>query len=160
MAPPKVMTGARAQVSLINPSTNVSEIVGTFMNFAYGVVYDVQAAFILGRYGAAALEYTAMEPVNITAGAWRVYKAGPYAKHGIPKLQDLINFNDLTIMITDRENPTGDPIAVIRNIKPTGFTTNLTNRQMEEMTCAYMGLLVDEEGQDASDEGGGASSLP
>lgn len=143
MSSPKIMHGARALVQILDPNTNQPVTVGIFNNFSYGVNYDVQPAFILGRFSAAELAYTAMEPCQISAGAWRVIGHGAHVTAKLPKLADLLRHEYLEIQVVDRQ--TGRPIAKIHSVRPSGMSTNLTARQLEEMTCTYVGLLVDDE---------------
>lgn len=140
---PKVMTGARAKVSVIDPKTGQSRVVGIYSDVSYGVALDVQPAFILGRFSAAALEYTAAEPVNISATGYRVVHHGPHVDGFIPNLKDLLDHEYLTFTIQDRA--TGEYVGTIKMIRPAGYNTALNARQLSQMSLNYVGLLVDDE---------------
>lgn len=146
---PRVMSGARARVSIFDPNTGFNKIVGIFNSISYGVTYDVLPAFILGRYSAAELDYTGAEPVNVTAGGWRAFGLGPHQSTALPKLSDLLNHQYITLTIYDRQNngagANNKPLATIKNCRPTGFATAITARQLEELTVTFLGLLVDDE---------------
>ncbi len=145
---PKVMSGARAKVGVYNPASGQTNWVGIYTNVSYNVVYDTQAAFILGRYSAADVDYVAMELVNLTASGWRVINYGPHTTGFVPRLSDLLHHQYLTFAVADRllEEQKGDGrIAIIRKVRPTGFTTTIANRQLEEMTLTYVGILCDDE---------------
>lgn len=160
--PPKVMTGARGKLGIFDPSTNTVEIVGLFSSVSYGLIYDVQPAYILGAYAPAALEYTSQEPVNVTCSGWRSIGHGPHKTARVPRLSDLIFQDSLELAVIDRLLETGGAdarIAKIREVKPTGYTTALTARQLEEMTSTYVGRLIDDE-DTTNTEGAGAASLP
>ena len=157
--PPKIMSGARAIVTMIDPAGQTTKTLGIYNNLSYHVVYDVQAAFILGRYGPAALDYTAVEAVNITAQGYRVINHGPHADAMVPLIQDLMTVGDLTFLITDRANPT-IILAKITGVRSTGYSTALTAKQLEELTLPYMGLLVSDENLTENGEGSDAAQLP
>jgi len=39
MAAPKVMSGARAKVAMVDPNTGEAKVIGLFSNVSYGVTY-------------------------------------------------------------------------------------------------------------------------
>jgi hypothetical protein len=149
----KIMHGARAQV-ILNGKT-----VGIFTNVSWGSIYDVQPAYILGAFGPAALEYTAAEPIGISASGWRVVNHGPYTEAGgsMPKLQDLLTAEDLSFAIYDRQ--TGVLLAKVVGVKHSGFNTSVANRQLEEMSLNFVGLRISDESAE-NNESGTASQLP
>jgi hypothetical protein len=49
MAAPKVMSGARAKFGIVDPATGKARYLGIFNNVSYGLTYDAQPAYILGR---------------------------------------------------------------------------------------------------------------
>lgn len=144
MAAAKTMTGARAKL-LIGGSTSADppRVVGIFNNVSYGLQYDAQPVYILGRYSAAEIEYTGQEPVGITASGWRIVNHGPHTDARVPKLSDLLRHEYLSLTIVDRQ--TGQRIATIHSVRPTGFTTALSERQLQNMQLSFMGILVDDE---------------
>ena len=103
MAPPKTLHGARATLSIDG------KIVGLYSQVSYGVQYDVQPAYILGRHSPGELVYTAQEPVQISCTGFRVFNNGPHGDAKVPKLQDLLNHSDISISVFDRQNP-GTPL--------------------------------------------------
>lgn len=157
MAAPKVMSGARAIVNILDKNTGLPKAVGIFNSFSYGVTYDVQPAYILGRFSAAALDYTAVEPVNITAGGWRVIGHGPHTEGLLPNLKDLLTTEQITLIVVDRA--TNKKVASISGCRPTGYSTAVSARQLQEMTNTYMGLLVDDE-DTINEEAAGSNELP
>ena len=148
MAAPKVFHGARALFQIVDPNTGQSTAttVGIFDNCSYSLTYDVQPAFILGRFSPAELGYTAQEPVNITCSGWRVINHGPHQYGHVPHLQDLLLHQYITMQVVDRQ--TGLPIATFNSVRPTGYNTSIQARQLETMTLNFMGLLVDDESGD------------
>lgn len=151
------MSGARAKVSIYDPTTGLAKLVGIWNNFSYSVNYDVQPAFILGRYSAAELNTVGVEPVSITAGGWRVVDHGPFADGRLTNLADLLTQEYLELAVIDRQS--GKTIAKIHGCLPTGFSSGLSARQLQESTNTYMGLLLDDEST-VNTEASSASDLP
>lgn len=159
--PQKTMTGARAKVYLggTGGSSDQQSLqpVGIFNNVSWGLQYDAQAVHILGRFSPDEIVYTGQEPIGVTATGWRVINNGPHNAGKVPKLQDLMQTDYLTFVIVDRQ--TGATMATIHSVRPTGYTSSLTERQLQSMTLTFMGLLVDsEEAQNV--ETAGAAELP
>lgn len=144
----RVMSGARARLGIFNPATGRTKTVGIFNNVSYGLTYDTQPAYILGRFSAAEIDYTAQELVNITASGYRVVDHGPHVEAGIPKLQDLLTHDYLTLAIMDRQkevNGQDGTIAKFHSVRPTGYSTTISARNLEEISCSFVGILVDDE---------------
>lgn len=146
--PAKVMSGARARLGIFNPATGRTKTVGIFNNVSYNLTYDTQPAYILGRYSASEIDFTAMELVNITASGYRVIDHGPHVEAGVPKLQDLLTHDYLTLAIMDRQREVqgGDgTIAKFHSVRPTGYSTTISARNLEEVSVTFVGILVDDE---------------
>jgi hypothetical protein len=146
MATPKVVSGPRCKIGFIpgGGQQNAQPTwVGIYNNVSYGVRYDAVPAYILGRYSAAALDYTAAELVNVTCSGYRVVDHGPYKAGRLPKLQDLIKQDYIVISIVDRV--TNKEIMRVTNVLPVGFDTTIAAKQLEEMTLTYVGILHDDE---------------
>jgi hypothetical protein len=142
------MSGARAKVGVYNATTGKSEIIGTISNISFGVTYDVQPAFILGRFGAAAIEYTAVDVVQITASGWKVFGHGWHIDGHLPRVQDLLLAEPIELVVIDRQQEAlgGEPrVAKIRNVRPTSGSGGFQARSLSENTYTYVGLLVDDE---------------
>lgn len=141
--PPKVMSGARAKVGVVDPNNGQLQVVGIYDNFSYGLQYDVSPAFILGRFTAASLDYTSVEPVNCTASGWRVVKHGAHVEGRVPNIKDLLTHEYIQIGVVDRQ--TLELVATIVDVRPTGYSTAFTARQLTQMTMSYMGILAGDE---------------
>jgi hypothetical protein len=162
MAAPKVMSGARAKMGVYNPNTQSTEIIGIFSNISYGVTYDVQPAFILGRYSAAEIDYTAADVVQITASGWRVLGHGWHKGGRLPSLQELLLHEYIELVVIDRQSEAlglEPRVATIRNVRPTSGSGGFAARQLSESTHTFVGLLVDDESTTNS-ESVGAADLP
>lgn len=154
---PKVMSGARAKLAIVDPATQQASVVGIFNNVSYGLVYDTQPAYILGRYSASEIDYTGMEPVQITCTGWRVIRHGAHKDAKVPALADLLTHEYLEMTVIDRQTDTR--IAKFRNVRPTGYSTTISARQLEEVTVTFVAILVDDEDTENA-ETPNATSLP
>lgn len=139
----KTMHGARAKVYIADPNTGKPELIGIFNNVSWGLTFDAQPVFLLGRHSADELVYTAQEPVSVTASGFRVVGAGPHKIAKLPNLRDLLTHEYVELVINDRQ--TGRDIAKIHSVRPTSYSTTLSARNLEEVTVTFMGLLVDDE---------------
>lgn len=158
MAPPKIVTGARAKVEIIGPQGE-KVTVGIFTSISYGVVYDATPAYTLGAYSPREIDYTAQEPVAISASGWRVVNQGPHVQGLFPTLDKLMTHEYLSMTIIDRQ--TGLAIAKIENVRPTSYQTPIASRQLTEQSFSFMGILCsDESGSNAYVEDGTASQMP
>jgi len=150
----KVVSGARCRVFIGDNTTPI----GIFNSISYGLTYDAAPVFILGRFSAAEIDYTAQEVVGITCSGWRVLDHGPHADGAVPHLQDLLNVDYLTMHVDDRL--TGKTIASFVNVRATGYTTTISARQLEEVTVNFVGILVSDEDKDGNSEAVGSTILP
>lgn len=149
MAAPKVMSGARAKVGMIDPNTQQLRVVGIYDNFSYGLQLDVAPAFILGRFTAASLDYTSVEPISCTASGWRVVRHGAHVEGRVPNIKDLLHHEYIQIGVVDRQSLA--LVATVRDVRPTGYSSAFTARQLTQMTMSYMGIIVDDEDTDNSE---------
>lgn len=149
----KIVHGARAQVIL------GGKTIGIFTDCSFGSVYDIQPAFVLGRFSPAELDYVAAEPIGISATGWRVVDHGPFTEEGgnMPTLQDLLVAEDMVFALYDRQ--TGKLLARVVGVKHGGFNTSVANRQLESMSLNFVGLRLSDESAENM-EAPGASELP
>lgn len=157
MAAPKIMNGARAKCFLTKPG-QPPQLVGIFTSVSYGLQYDAQPAYTLGAFAPREIDYTAQEPVNIQASGWRVVNNGPHIQALIPRLQDLLNHEYLTMTVVDRQ--TGLTIANIIDVRPTSYQTPIANRQLVEQSFSFIGRLIGDESPDTGADEPGAVVLP
>jgi hypothetical protein len=155
--PPKVVHGARAKVFITDRVTGKTKLVGIWNNFSYQVNYDVQPSFILGRFSAAELTTTGVEPVNITAQGFRVIDHGAFEEGRLTNVKDLLTQEYLKLDVLDRQ--TNKKMASIEHCLPTGTSSTLTAKQLTEQTNTYLGLLMDDESTQNA-EAASAADLP
>ena len=149
-SPHVILTGARAQL-IIN-----GKIVGLFTSCSYNVTYDANPAFILGRYSAAEITYTAQDVISVDATGFRVIDAGPHAVASVPKLQELLNHEDISLSLIDRK--TGKNFMTVVGVRPMGYSSSVTARGVVEVSARFMGLRAEDEAG-TQNESGGASTL-
>lgn len=137
-----IVSGARALVTISEPGKEDTKAI--FTNISYGITYDVQPAYVLGRYTAAAIDYTAVEVVNITASGWRVVGIGGWHTLGkLPTIQELLTAGYINMTIVDRA--TGNVISRIKDCRATGVSGGFSSRQLSESTYSFVGILVEDE---------------
>jgi hypothetical protein len=160
MAAAKTMTGARAQLIVADPTTGEGKVVGIFNSVSWGLAYDAQPSYVLGRYSPAETVYTAQEAVSITATGWRAVGAGPHVSAKVPNLKDLMNHEYMQLAIFDRQSASGAPVltAKFKDVRPVGYSTSLSARGVQEVTCNFLGIFVDDESTQ-NNELPGASDL-
>lgn len=154
----KTMHGARALIQLIAPGDSKARNIGVWMSVNYSVSYDVSDVFILGRFSAAELVTTAIEPVNITCQGWRVVDHGPMVEAGFTNVKDLLNQGDIVLKIYDRQ--TKKYVATIKGCKPTGHSSGASAKNLMDMSNTYRGLLMDDESTIQEEVGNEVASLP
>ncbi len=141
-----VLSGPRAKLGIIDASNKVARYFGIYESVSYGLTYDLAPVFILGRWTAASLDYTAVEPVQITCTGWRVVGHGPHTDGGMPAVQNLLTAQYLILVITDRK--TQATVATISDVRATSFSTGVAARQLSQLTVTYMGIIVSDESTD------------
>jgi hypothetical protein len=150
MADQKILHGARAQL-IVN-----GKKVGIFSDISYGVNYDVQPAFILGRYSAAELTYVGMDVVNVNATGFRVVDNGAYVAASMPKLQELMAHNEISLEIFDRQ--TNKSVLSVIGVRPVSWNSGQAARSLSTFSVTFLGRLASDE-SGVNDEGAGASTI-
>jgi hypothetical protein len=142
--------GARAKIRI------GGNLVGIFNSCSYGLAYDIQPIYTLGRFSPAELVPTGQEAISCSCTGFRIVDKGPHVVAGLPFLQDLLNSEDTVITLEDRQ--TGKNIAVIEGIRAQSYQTAVNARGVQEITVSFIGLRIsDESGINAESEG--ASNL-
>ena len=152
MAPPSTLTGARAQLGVVNPNTGAVGVVGIFNNVSYGLTYTADSIYVLGHLSPVETVYTAQEAIHITASGWRVIEKGPHTAGGVPNLDQLLKHEYLTLTLYDRKDgsATPTPIATFHDVRPLSYNTSLANRSASEISITFVALRVsDESGEQA-----------
>lgn len=153
----KVMTGARAKVGVVDPGANTIRYYATVESISYGMQIDTGVSYVLGRWSCAAIDYTAVEVIQINMTGWRVVDHGPHVEMRIPRVQDLLQADYLTIVVHDRQ--TLKNVATIRDVRLTGYSGGFAARQLSQLSVSALGTLVDDELSDNA-EPADSVSLP
>ena len=152
MAKAKVFTGARAKVYVDNV------LVGIFDSCSYAVNIGAEAIHILGRYSPAEIAQTSYEAVTANCSGFRIIGNGGHLLPKVPKLQDLLNLEGVTLAMIDRQDTSNTPVMVVHNCLPINYSTGANAKATSRIQVTYLGThAADESG--AQDEGG-AVNLP
>jgi hypothetical protein len=152
MAKAKVFTGARAIVKVDNVT------VGVFDSCTYAVNVGAEAIHILGRYSPAEITQTSYEAVTVNCSGFRIIGNGGHVLPKMPKLQDLLNLENVTLSMVDRQDKDGAPIMDVKNCIPISYSTGANAKATSRIQVTYMGTHASDE-SGAQDEGG-AVNLP
>jgi hypothetical protein len=159
----KVMVGARAIVFVNNVP------VGVFDSVDYSVNVGAEPIHILGRYSPAEITPTSYEAVTLNCSGFRLIGQGGHELPKMPKLQDLLNLEYVTITVTDRQNTmvkdgkvtTGEskPILVAQNCVPVSYSTGYSAKATSRIRITYMGTVAYDESA-VQAEAGVSTNLP
>lgn len=153
MSKAKVFTGARAKVYVNDV------LVGMFDSCSYAVNVGAEAIHILGRYSPAEITQTSYEAVTVNCSGFRLIGNGGHVLPKMPKLQDLLSLEGITLAMVDRQAATGDaPILTVLNCLPISYSTGANAKSTSRIQITYMGTHASDE-SGAQDEGG-AVNLP
>jgi hypothetical protein len=151
-----VLHGARARLGFYDGNT--FNPVGIFSDVSWSVNLDVQGAWILGRYTAAATEYVAQDLVHVNATGYRIVDHSWYADAKFPKLAQLANAGYLTLNLQDRQSLTD--IGTISKLRPASASVGFSPRSLSAVTHTYIGILYSDETAKDNDEDATAMRLP
>lgn len=143
--PAQTVNGARGLLFI--SGVNGNKPVGIFNNISYSLNYDVTPIYVMGRYSPIETVPVAQEAVSITAQGFRVVNFGPHESAAVPRLQDLLNHEYIELAILDRQ--TGRRIAAFHKVRPTGYSTSVSARNVSEVTVNFIGIMLDDEGAEA-----------
>lgn len=153
MAKSKTMTGARAKIFVDGV------LVGLFDSCTYATNVGAEAIHILGRYSPAEIAQTSYEAVTVNCSGFRIIGNGGHVLPKMPKLQDLLNLESITIAVVDRQAPAdAEPILTVQNCIPINYSTGSNAKATSRIQITYMGTHASDE-SGAQDEGG-AVNLP
>jgi hypothetical protein len=154
MAKAKVLTGARAKVMI------AGEVVGLFSQCTWSIRQGKDPAFILGRYSPAEIIPTTQEPVSISLSGYRVVEAGPYAVANATLLKGLLQEEDFTITVIDRQ--TGKNIFSAVGCRVQGWSSGVAARGVSDIRIDVIGMKGEDEfgaAQGGDDESNGAANI-
>ena len=119
---------------------------------------DVQGAWILGRYTAAATEYVAQDLVHVNATGYRIVDHSWYNDARFPKLAELATAGYLTMNLQDRQS--GADIGTISKLRPASASVGFSPRSLSAVTHTYVGIYYSDETAKDNFEDATATDLP
>lgn len=149
----KTMTGARAKVYVDGV------LVGLFDSVNYNINIGAEPIHLLGRFSPDEIAITSYEAVGVQASGFRVIGQGGHLLPKVPKLQDLLNFEYITLVVVDRKSEEADPIATVKNCVPIGLGTGYQAKATSRVQITYLGTVAEDE-SGSQDESSGATTLP
>ena len=149
MAFPKIMTGARAKLSINGAAVAFATNVG------YRIAIPHAPINVLGRYSAARHEPLGYD-VTVTCGVMRfVDEVGgnsPDVESLIqPTVQTIMDKEDMKIEILDRKN--GKTILVVNRARLTDRGGNMGARDLLTENWTFVGIIADSEGATGQSDG-------
>lgn len=150
--PQTVMTGARAKVYVDNV------LVGIFDSCSYAVNVGAEPIHILGRYSPSEITHTSYEAITVNCSGFRLIGNGGHVLPKMPKLQDLLQLEYVTLSIIDRQQDDQNPIMTVQNCIPISYSTGYQARQTSRIQVTYLGTHASDE--DGDQDEGDAVSLP
>ena len=147
----KVMVGGRAKLFVNN------QLVGIYETCSYNSNVGTEPIHLLGRFSPAEITPTSYEAVTISCSGFRVVGQGPHVLPGVPKLQDLLALEGVTIAIVDRQ--TNQAILTAIGCVANSYNGNHNARATSRITVNYTGLRISDE-SGPQDESAGAVNLP
>lgn len=150
MAASKVMTGARSKVYVDN------QLIGIFDSCQYNTSIGVEPIHLLGRFSPDEITPTSYEAVTLNCSGFRVVGNGVYTLPKVPKVQDLLSLEGVTITVVDRQ--TGKAILTAIGCVATTANGGYNARATSKVQINYTGLRLSDESGDQDESG--AVSLP
>jgi hypothetical protein len=147
----KVMTGARAKVFIDDV------LVAIYESCSYGANVGVEPIHTLGRFSAHEITPTSYEAVVVNCSGFRIVGNGIHTLPKVPKVQDLLDLENVKISISDRQS--GENIMTVINCVGNAYNTNLQARATTRVQVTYTGTILSDEDGDQT-EGRDAVDLP
>jgi len=144
MAKAQTLTGHRAKL-LIN-----GKAVGLFANCSWSIRQSKQPVYILGRSSPAEIVPTGQDPVQMRLTGLRVVDRGPYVIANATHLKDLLEEEDFSVDVIDRQ--TGKVIFRAVGCRVLGWASGVAAQGVSDVSIDIIGLLGSDES--TIDEGG------
>ena len=146
----KTFTGARAKIYVDNV------LVGLFESCSYSVNISAEPIHTLGRYGAQEIVPNSYEAITVNCSGLRIIDQSEFVLPKMPKLQDLLNLESVTLSITDRQ--TGENIMTVIGCVPVSSSGGYQTKSTSRIQITYMGIKYEDES--GTQDEGDATSLP
>ncbi len=158
MSLPKIMSGARAILQINDKPIAFATNVG------YRIDIPHSAVNVLGRYSVARHEPVGID-VTLTCGVLRFTKATGQGNAAdsigtgnpiAPRVQDLINSEELKIIVIDRA--TNETIISVNRCRLTGRGGSLASRDLLSENWTFAGIIADDSDSGGQQESPGANT--
>lgn len=148
MSKSKTFTGSRAKIFVD------SVLVGMFDSVSYGSNIGAEPIHTLGKFGPQEIVPTSYEAIQVQCSGFRIIGQGAFVLPKMPKLQDLLNLDSVTISVTDRQS--GKTIMTVVGCIPTSYSSGHSAKATSKFNITYMGTKLEEE--DAAQAEGGTGT--
>lgn len=142
----KTFHGSRCQVAING------KIVGIFNSMEYGQAFTSDEVSILGKESTAEIVITGQETVQVTLSGYKAIGNGPHVAASVPKLQEILQHEDVTLTAFDRT--TGETVCTIVGFRPLGYNTGVAAKQLATLQVMGKGLRIMDESGDQDDAPG------
>ncbi len=137
MGQAQIFTGARAKV-LIN-----GNVVGLFSNCSWSINQAKVPNFILGRYSPGEITPVDQDAVRMSLTGYRVINAGPYKVADATLLKNLLNEEDFSVAILDRQ--TNQRIFQADGCRVLGWSSGAAARGVSDLRIDIIGMIGQDE---------------
>jgi hypothetical protein len=137
MGKAQILTGARAKIMI------KGKVVGLFTQCSWEVRQTKEPAFILGRYHPAEITPTTQEPVQMTLNGYRVVDSGPYKVASATLLKSLLEEEDFTVTVIDRQ--TKKTIFQAVGCRVAGWSSGVSARGISDVRLTIIGIKGEDE---------------
>ena len=132
-----ILTGARAKITI------AGHPVGLFSQCSWSIKQNKEPAFILGRFHPAEITPTTQEPVTISLSGYRVVDNGPYKAASATLLQNLLNEEDFTVIVTDRQSK--KTIFSASGCRVQGWSSGVAARGVSDIRIDIIAMIAEDE---------------
>lgn len=136
----RTMTGARAIVKVD------STVVGVFESCQYGAAVGTEPIHTLGRYSANEISVNSYEAIQVSCSGFRLIGQGVHELPKAPKLQDLLNLENVQISIEDRQ--TKENIMTVLDCVASNWSESQQAKGTTRFNITYIGTVLSDESGD------------
>lgn len=141
-----VFTGGRAKVYVDNLLCGIYDSCAVTKNIG------AEAQFVMGNYGPVEITPVSYEAVIVNCSGFRLIGNGAHKIPKFPKLQDLLNLESVTLVVTDRQ--TGEITCKVDGCVAINNSENVAAKTSSRIQVTYMGLVASDEEGSQSDVNG------
>lgn len=148
----KTMNGARFKLYVKNV------LCGIFDSCSYAINVGAEPVHLLGRFGPAEIVPTSYEAVTVNCSGFRLIGNGAHILPAMPRLQDLLNLEDVQLVGVDRQDTTNKPILTVDGCIAINHSGGYNAKATSRIQVTYLGIKASDESGEQSEVG--AVELP